>query len=425
MYKILIILIVIVTGFLIMSSYYPDIFIKHLFKKGRVHDIAVLPIFPIPSEQTWDIQSIDTMKYSRDLARKKANDPAFLELIDEQMKNIADTGANYVAIGTPYDQEFFPMLKHWVVSARKYGLHVWFRGNWSGWEGWFDYPMNMSRIQHINMTKKFIFDHPDIFEDGDIFSACPECENGGSGDPRKTGDIAGFRSFIISEYKTEKEAFDKIGKKVSANYYPMNKDVSQLIMDKETTEAMDGIIVIDHYVKSSDVLVRDLQKMKELTGGAIVLGEFGAPLPEISGKMTEKQQAQWINDVLAKTSNISGIKGVNYWLNMGGSTAIWDKDGKALPAVLVLKKYFKTETVFGIVTNESNQPIDGAKISFSGGEVFSREDGYFEIRYVERVPIEIKVSSVGFLDQNIMISNKNDQAHIILRNDNKDDLFKW
>ena len=80
------------------------------------------------------------MKYSRDLAREKLDDPSFDKIIDKQMADISATGANYVAIGTPYDAEFIPMLKRWVASARKHNLHVWFRGNFSGWEEWFDYP---------------------------------------------------------------------------------------------------------------------------------------------------------------------------------------------------------------------------------------------------------------------------------------------
>jgi len=40
----------------------------------------------------WEFQSIDTMKYSRDLSREKINDPSFDTVIQTQVKNIADTG---------------------------------------------------------------------------------------------------------------------------------------------------------------------------------------------------------------------------------------------------------------------------------------------------------------------------------------------
>src|SRR3989304_760988 len=66
----------------------------------------------------WPVQAIDTMKYSRDLAREKLNDPSFDAVIDEQVRIIAETGATHVAIATPYDEEFLPFLTRWVSAAR-------------------------------------------------------------------------------------------------------------------------------------------------------------------------------------------------------------------------------------------------------------------------------------------------------------------
>ena len=88
----------------------------------------------------WEIQSIDTMKYSRDMARERNKDMVFEKIIESVVEKIASTGATHVAIGTPYDEEFLPFLQTWVIAARKENLNVWFRGNFSGWEGWFDYP---------------------------------------------------------------------------------------------------------------------------------------------------------------------------------------------------------------------------------------------------------------------------------------------
>lgn len=393
---------------------------RYGFFPSFLHSVGIdrsipLPVFAQPDEKTWVIQSIDTMKYSRDLARAKLNDDDFSQVIDTQVRNIAETGANYVAIDTPYDQEFLPMLSRWVLAARKYNLHVWFRGNFSGWENWFGYP-RITRAQHMEKTQSFILDHPDIFEDGDIFSACPECENGGPGDPRHTGDVSGFRNFIITEYALAQGAFEEIGKKVSANYYPMNADVAKLVMDKQTTLSMGGVVVVDHYVNSPETLVDDIRKIQEKTGGKIVLGEFGAPIPGIHGKMTEPQQAQWIESVLGKLITVSWVDGVNYWSNAGGTTGIWDKDGKAFSAVPIIKKYFKPEIVFGIVTDERNYPISGARVSFLGKEVISRDNGYFELRSVTtNLPFEMSVSAGEFLDQKITIALSDKQIHVVLR----------
>ncbi len=287
-----------------------------------------------------EFRSIDTMKYSRDIAREKLNDSSFDEIIDRQVKQIAETGATHVAIGTPYDEEFIPFLKRWVVAARKYNLKVWFRGNWSGWEGWFGYA-KVDRLTHIQKTELFILEHPDLFKDGDVFTACPECENGNAGDPRKNGDVNGHRKFLIYEYEKTKNAFQKIDKDVKSNYNSMNGDIARLVMDRDTTKSLDGIVVIDHYVASSDQLATDIRLLAAQSGGKIILGEYGAPIPDIHGKLTENEQAELLQETFQKLANVEELVGVNYWTSVGGTTALWSHDGKPKKAVKVLSSFFK------------------------------------------------------------------------------------
>lgn len=290
-------------------------------------------------EPVFQIRSVDTVKYSRDLAREKINSSTFDLTIDSQVREIKELGTTHVALGTPYDSEFKPYLKKWVIAARRYGLKVWFRGNFSGWEQWFDYP-SIDRPAHIAATEKFILDNPDLFEDEDIFTSCPECENGGSGDPRQTGDIAGFRAFLIDEYKISNSAFTKINKLVKVGYYSMNYDVAKLIMDPATTASLGGIVAIDHYVAFPDQLITDTKKIASSSGGKVVLGEFGAPIPDLNGNMTEAEQADWIKNVLQGLSTVPEVIGVNYWVGVGGSTQIWDDNGNPKKAVDIIKKYY-------------------------------------------------------------------------------------
>jgi hypothetical protein len=297
---------------------------------------------PPPRTPLWQIRSIDTMKNSRDMARAEKDEQDLPERIDKQMQQIASTGANFVAIDTPYDDEFVPVLKQWVNGAREHHLSVWFRGNWSGWEGWFGYP-KMSAKEHLQKTQQFILSHPDLFADGDIFTSCPECENGSLGDPRSTHQVAAYRRFLIDEYNINKEAFAKIGVRVDANYLSMNGDVALLVMDKPTTKALGGIVVIDHYVKTADQLATDVAYLAKSSGGKIVLGEIGAPIPDIHGNMTEKEQAEWLTDSLSKVSKLPEVLGLNYWVNMGGSTALWDDQGRAKPAVRALTTYYQKQ----------------------------------------------------------------------------------
>lgn len=287
----------------------------------------------------WQFRSIDTVKYSRDLSREKLADESFDLTINTQVGDIAKTGASHIAISTPYDDEFNPMLKRWVQAARKYKLKVWFRGNFSGWEKWFGYD-KIDRNTHLKKTEDFILKNPYFFENGDIFTPCPECENGGSGDPRQTGGVEDYRKFLIDEYQISQKSFKKIGKDLNSGFYSMNYDVATLVMDKDTTKSLGGIVVIDHYVGKPEKLISDINKIAVASGGKVVLGEFGVPIPDINGRMNEEQQSDWISSVLENLKNNPNVIGINYWVSVGGSTQLWNKNGNPRKAVKTITSFY-------------------------------------------------------------------------------------
>lgn len=331
-----------------------------------------------PKELTstfWSFQSIDTMKYSRDKAREKATDPSFDADIQEQVKAIKETGASHIAIGTPYDSEFIPYMKRWVSAARANGLKVWFRGNLSGWEEWFEYEA-ISRDEHTEGIRSFILNNPDLFEDGDVFSTCPECENGGSGDPRMEGNVESYRAFLISEYNVTKQAFADINKDVKANYFSMNGDVARLVMDKETTKALDGIVTVDHYVENVDQLITDINEYQELSGGRIILGEWGAPIPDIHGDMTQLEQSKWIDDALIRILNETDIEGLNYWTHQGSSTALWNDDGTPRQAMYTLSKYYNPRRIAGEIKDTKGNILTDVTIVTNKDELLITHGTY-------------------------------------------------
>ncbi len=379
----------------------------------------VLVNSPLP---IWNIRSIDTMKYSRDASRETLSErDKFQELIETQVGKIAGTGANYVAIATPYDDEFLSVLRLWVIAARKNNLKVWFRGNWAGWEGWFGFS-KIDRATHIQKTKDFILKNTDLFLDGDIFNACPECENGGPGDPRNNGDVNGHRKFIIDEYKVTKDAFAKIGKNVASNYFSMNGDVAKLVMDKDTTKALDGLVVVDHYVKSTDRLASDIKKLAQSSGGKIVLGEFGAPIPDIHGKMDDQAQAEWVVSALDKLSNIDELVGVNYWVGFGGSTEIWNtSDGFERTAVSKLRNYFSPKIFTGRILNTLGKPIDNINITYLNRTILTK-DGTFGISFAQN-GASLYVSANGYKSRVIVLDEKSTNNLVYLDRENPD--FWW
>lgn len=346
----------------------------------------------------WEFQAIDTMKYSRDPSREflgKMDEAA--ELVEQQVGNIAATGATHIGIATPYDEEFMPIMNMWVSAARRHGLFVWYRGNWSGWEQWFGYP-RITRDEHLAKTKLFIETHPDLFENGDIFSPCPECENGGAGDPRLNGDPEGHRQFLIAEHEMMQEAFRSIGKNVTINYNSMNGDVARLIMDEPTTKALGGVIAIDHYVRTQEKLVQDARDLAARSKGKIVFGEFGNPIPDIHGEQTPEEQAEWLEKALDLMAREPSIYGLSYWTSVGGSTEIWESDGTAKPAVEVLTRYFRPPVIRGTVVDPRNKPVANAQIQTPQKTVFTDRDGTFVVPYTHTEG-ELQLSASGFLPE--------------------------
>ncbi len=367
----------------------------------------------------WNVQSIDTMKFSRDLAREKATDPTFNQEIDRQILKIVQTGATHVAIGTPYDEEFIPFIQKWVQSARRHNLNVWFRGNFAGWENWFGYE-DINREQHIKLTQEFILKNNYLFEDGDIFTSCTECENGGPGDPRFNDDVNGHREFLIEEYKVAKESFRKLGRDVRSNFYSMNGDVARLIMNKETTRNLGGIVVVDHYVQDPKEFADDIREIAEISGGKVVIGEFGAPIPEIHESFDNVKQAEWIEETLTYLSDTELVEGINYWVGFGGSTRLWEENGNETLAADVIKGFYTPSVISTKVVNELNVPIEGAKVYTENKTAKTQKDGKFVIAYLP-VNKSLKVSRPGYKSYDHEISDVN---MIILEKERENIGFK-
>jgi hypothetical protein len=352
------------------------------------------------------------MKSSRDLTREKLNDPSFDEVIDTQMAAISKTGASHVAIATPYDHEFVSFLSRWVTAAHKYKLHVWFRGNFSGWEKWFDYP-SITRQEHAELLKTFITDNPSLFSDGDIFTPCPECENGGPGDPRKTGDTAGYQQFLITEYQIANDAFRHIGKNVTVGYFSMNYDVANVIMDRQTTAALGGVVTIDHYVKTPNQIVSDIRAIAEKSGGKVFLGEFGAPIPDIHGDMSEQEQASWIAETLRLLSKEPEVIGMSYWVNLGGSTQIWNDDNSPRKAVGALTEFFLPKTIGGRLLDQFNEPITDALITISDRKYHSDSFGRFNLPLMN-ADSTMTISHKDYPDMTVLIDNFTNGDSIVI-----------
>ena len=287
---------------------------------------------------------------------------------------ISQAGATHVAIDTPYDSQFLPVLQEWVASARAHGLSVWFRGNFSGWEGWFNYT-TITPAEHETMLNQFILNSPNLFQSGDIFTPCPECENGGPGDPRQTGDTADYQKMLADEYWISNKDFHTIGKSVQV-YFSMNGDIARHIMTPDSAQAVGGTLLVDQYDSSVAGFNSDLTDYSTWIGTPIGVGEFGAPIPNLNSNMTAGGQAVYVGGLLNVLANGIGPTGqtgpngqsavpplVNYWDLKGGSTALVSDSGQPLPVYSMVKSYYTAPAIYGAITDDSGHVIPGVQVS--------------------------------------------------------------
>lgn len=339
-------------------------------------------IKPIYAATLWQYQCIDTMKISRDKARTWAQKTDLKAHIDWEMQKIKDTGANCVAIDTPYDEEFMPYLQTWVQSAREHNLHVWFRGNFSGWEGWFDYPKGMSGKNLLEKTGTFIKKHADLFADGDRFTAAPEAENGGPFNQVEPDTYNFYKTFLITEYQTTKQAFADIDKEIETNWLSMNGGLARRMLDQKTIDALNGVVTIDHYIKTPQEMSEYVQYFSKTYHGRVMVGEFGAPIPDINGPMTEHEQAVFVDLVLQELyKQNQSVIGVNYWDLFDGSTALINIDGSPREAVQKLKNYFAPVVINGQVHNTLGEPLEHVPVKTADG-VYTKltdDEGKYQI----------------------------------------------
>ncbi len=354
----------------------------------------------------FDVQSIDTMKHSRDLAREKLADPSFDSVIESEMRLAKEAGATHVAVGTPYDEEFLPMLSRWVRKAREQGLSVWFRGNFSGWEGWFGYP-RITADEHAHLLERFIEGNPALFEDGDIFSACPECENGGPGDPRKTGERDEHNDFLRREYGIATRSFKKIGRDVSV-YTSMNADIARDVITPDAADDIGGTVLIDHYLSDPGRLAADVASIAEDLDTRVGIGEFGAPIPDLNGNMTEGEQAEFVRrtlDGLAAAEEDERTRLVNYWVMRGGTTALIRDDGTPKEAYDVVSSYFSPLALSGRVVDPLGGGVRGAEVSIDGSLIRAEtsRNGSYEI-LVPRIYDNATLRKDGYAERTVPLS---------------------
>lgn len=394
------------------------LFLGFVILVSKLFHHVYLPRANAESESTlWKYQCVDTMKTSRDRARNWKETTDLHNSITKQVALIKELGANCIAIDTPYDSEFLPYLRSWVTAARSAQLSIWFRGNFSGWEGWFDYPHTLTSHELLTKTSSFIQNNSDLFEDGDIFTPAPEGENGGEFNQVEIDEYPAFRSFLTSEYTVSQSAFSKIGKKVEVNWLSMNGGLAKRMLDATTINSTGQTVTLDHYIKTAPEMSEYINYFYDTFGAKVVIGEFGAPIPDINGEMTESEQALFIDKLFLELYNQrEKVTGVNYWVLYDSSTALINPDGTKRKAYETVKKYFKPLTISGSVTDEFNTPLADVTIQEStyNQKLITDKNGDFTL-LIPHATTNLSFSKPEYIATNTSITTSSPSLSITLK----------
>ncbi len=295
----------------------------------------------------WSVRSIDTQVVSKHWENVSR------ESIKEQVNLIKVNGANYVAIGTPYDR--LEDMRMWVEEIHSAGMNVWFRSHWIGWEGDEGVPATLKPNEYLEKTKNFIVSNPELFREGDSFAVCVEAENVGIGLGMRFLNWEEFKTFLLNEIFVANQVFEEIGMKgkIHTNWLSVNGWTAKNILNKELSGII-GMVTVDNYVgqtktigesDSSEKLVNqtldDLNTIHEKLNVPILIGEWGY---QIYQPVSDVRQANVINQMFMKLRTLDYLIGVNYWVHMGNTSSIFsDKSGSNPTPRLgaeVLRYYF-------------------------------------------------------------------------------------
>lgn len=301
------------------------------------------------SGPTWQIQSIDSMKDTKDAVCAQHSD----SWIKSWVQKAKELGANYVAISTPYESpscgDALAYTKQWVKIIRSEGLHVWHRHMPLAWEGIYNTPKATG--DYLTLIKNYITANPDLFAPDDIFTPIPEPQNGGiSGVTYCSNSLCqftgavDFNQWLRNAMTVSANAFSLVGiKNVKIGYFGFDGFVAwgdnnpdwHGILEDATIQQM-GNITIDHYPELvGDTMDNDLTELQtRYPNVPIVIGEWGT--------VTGGNVVQQIEDDMGAAKQ-HGVVGFNYWQfgPEGSGEQLIDSNFNNLPGFAAVESFYK------------------------------------------------------------------------------------
>jgi len=292
------------------------------------------------------LRSVDVMKYTKDVMAH--------QLSDEQIDNLVvtlktlnincialsipmDSSADYPANNKPSPRDAYVLTGKWADTVHQHGLHVIWRGTWSGIEGISGFARRVGANRFpagtaasaatdgsstwLGKTYQYIVGHPEFFVPGDVWAPLPErteniFQDGTSFLPYSRDGINVTYTNFFNDLKTVSEtAFAKIGKAVITGMTTNNyTEVKSGWLPQSFFEAQ-GITVIDYYGDNHtpEEMDKDIRQMYAMHKKPLFLQEWS---DYWNGGLSEADRTDYLKRIYAvmqKLIDDGVLVGFNYW----------------------------------------------------------------------------------------------------------------
>lgn len=321
----------------------------------------------VTSNPTWVLQSVDLMKYTKDVVCGTQPSDTF---IANSISRAVELGATHVGIATPYENPTCgssrDLAVRWITAARAAGLKIWHRHAHLAFEGIYSTSKTKSPdgTRFHTATANWITANADLIAPGDIFTPEAEPQNGGiagvtyCGNPSvcQFSSAADFNEWLRTAQLVSKLALQANGFDVATTLGDSNgvfvglygfdgfvtwgndnpDHVGTSKLEASTVAAMDNIIAIDHY-PSAQSMATDLDEAHAMWPNAqYVIGEYGT-----IGATTETARQTAAEDAFSAFAARSWIKGVNYWHLHWSNEGLLNTDFTKRANFTVVEGYYK------------------------------------------------------------------------------------
>ncbi|MBI1862873.1 carboxypeptidase regulatory-like domain-containing protein [Candidatus Microgenomates bacterium] len=140
--------------------------------------------------------------------------------------------------------------------------------------------------------------------------------------------------------------------------------------------------------------------------------EYGAPIPDIHGNLTEDQQNELIRRNLMALVEIRDIVGgINYWTAFGGSTEIFNgADKSPRKAAKTLESYYNPLMISGNIQDEFGGAISGATVSNGVSNATTNILGNYSLMATPD-HLTLAVTKNNFKSQTIAVAEKDGEKN--------------